>query len=84
MGRACIEHYRVLHRQCVFSHEELVCKMAADPDNLDFRVAARTHEELLNIVDDEKKLRKKLLDLVRKVFFFYPYKYSNQRAIKVL
>ena len=70
MGRACIEHYRVLHRQCVFSHEELVCKMAADPDNLDFRVAARTHEELLNIVDDEKKLRKKLLDLVRKVFFF--------------
>ena len=69
MGRACIEHYRVLHRQCVFSHEELVCKMAADPDNLDFRVAARTHEELLNIVDDEKKLRKKLLDLVRKAFF---------------
>ena len=72
MGRACIEHYRVLHRQCVFSHEELVCKMAADPDNLDFRVAARTHEELLNIVDDEKKLRKKLLDLVRNVFFFDP------------
>ena len=64
MGRACIEHYRLLHRQCVFSHEELVCKMAADPDNLDFRVAAKTHEELLAIVDEEKKLRKKLLDLV--------------------
>ncbi|XP_052780089.1 lysine-specific demethylase 5A-like isoform X2 [Mya arenaria] len=63
IGRKCIEHYRDLHRQCVFSHEELVCKMAADPDNLDFQIAAMTHQDLLDIADNEKKMRKKLLSL---------------------
>ncbi|KAK1906384.1 Lysine-specific demethylase 5A [Dissostichus eleginoides] len=29
MGRQCVSHYRRLHRYCVFSHEELLCKMAA-------------------------------------------------------
>ena len=67
MGRGCIEHYRLLHRQCVFSHEELICKMAADPDNLDFKVAAKTHEDLIVIVEEEKRLRRKLLDLVGSV-----------------
>ena len=64
MGRQCIEHYRSLHRQCVFSHEELVCKMAADPDSLDLSLAAATHNDLLCMVETEKKLRKKLLDRV--------------------
>lgn len=69
MGRACIEHYRSLCRQCVFSHEELVCKMAADPDSLDLNVAAFTHADLLFIVEKEKSLRKKLLDRVNNVMF---------------
>ena len=63
-GRGCIEHYRSLHRQCVFSHEELICKMAADPESLDLALAAATHQEMLDIVDAEKRLRKKLLDRV--------------------
>lgn len=65
MGRQCIEHYRMLHRQCVFSHEELICKMAADPDSLELGLAAATHFDMLHIVETEKKLRKKLLDRVR-------------------
>ena len=65
MGRLCIEHYRSVHRQCVFSHEELICKMAADPDSLDLSLAAATHSDMLNIVEMEKKMRKKLLDRVR-------------------
>ncbi|XP_061178889.1 lysine-specific demethylase 5A-like isoform X2 [Saccostrea echinata] len=63
IGRACIEHYRSLCRQCVFSHEELVCKMAADPDNLDLIIAASTHKDLLAIVEDERKQRKNLLEM---------------------
>lgn len=59
-----MEHYRLLHRQCVFSHEELVCKMAADPDGLDLIVAAKTYQDLLVIAEKEKKLRKKILDNV--------------------
>lgn len=66
----CIEHYRLLHRQCVFSHEELICKMAADPDSLELSLAAATHNDLLIIVETEKKLRKKLLDKVNFVTFF--------------
>ncbi|KAK3104094.1 hypothetical protein FSP39_024364 [Pinctada imbricata] len=62
IGRACIEHYRSLCRQCVFSHEELICKMAADPDSLDLKIAASTHKDLLAIVEREKRLRKTLLD----------------------
>ena len=68
MGRLCIEHYRRLHRQCVFSHEELVCKMAANPDRLDLTMAAGVHHEMLAIVDFEKKWRKELLDAVSFLF----------------
>ncbi|XP_022082641.1 lysine-specific demethylase 5A-like [Acanthaster planci] len=61
-GRDCIEHYRSLCRFCVFSHEELVCKMAADPDSLDLNLAAAVHKEMLIMVEQEKRLRKKLLE----------------------
>ena len=64
MGRACIVNYKKVKRYCVFSHEELVCKMAADAENLDLLVAVETHRELLAIVDQERKLRKKLLEYV--------------------
>ncbi|XP_012946958.1 lysine-specific demethylase 5A isoform X2 [Aplysia californica] len=62
IGRACIDHYRSLHRQCVFSHEELICKMAADPDSLDLNLAAATHQDMLSMVEEERDLRKALLD----------------------
>ncbi|CAE1156303.1 KDM5 [Acanthosepion pharaonis] len=62
IGRVCIDYYRKLQRQCVFSHEELICKMAADPDSLDFNLAAATHKDMLVMVENEKKLRKRLLD----------------------
>ena len=34
LGRDCVEHYRSHGRFCVFSHEELICKMTACPDDL--------------------------------------------------
>jgi histone demethylase JARID1 len=52
----------------VFSHEELVCKIAADPDSLDLIVAAKTYQDLLTIAEKEKVLRKKLLDRVNNMF----------------
>uniref|UniRef100_A0A4W4E0B3 [histone H3]-trimethyl-L-lysine(4) demethylase n=1 Tax=Electrophorus electricus TaxID=8005 RepID=A0A4W4E0B3_ELEEL len=62
MGRSCIEHYRRLRRYCVFSHEELTCKMAACPEKLDLNLAAATHREMFIIVQEERKLRKALLE----------------------
>uniref|UniRef100_A0A4W5MGS8 [histone H3]-trimethyl-L-lysine(4) demethylase n=1 Tax=Hucho hucho TaxID=62062 RepID=A0A4W5MGS8_9TELE len=55
-GRSCIEHYRRLRRYCVFSHEELTCKMAACPEKLDLNLAAATHREMFIIVQEERKL----------------------------
>uniref|UniRef100_A0A8C7PKW3 [histone H3]-trimethyl-L-lysine(4) demethylase n=1 Tax=Oncorhynchus mykiss TaxID=8022 RepID=A0A8C7PKW3_ONCMY len=61
-GRSCIEHYRRLRRYCVFSHEELTCKMAACPEKLDLNLAAATHREMFSIVQEERELRKGLLE----------------------
>lgn len=63
-GRQCIEHYRRLRRYCVFSHEELICKMAACPEKLDLNLAAAVHKEMFILVQEERKLRKALLDKV--------------------
>ncbi|XP_006002433.1 lysine-specific demethylase 5C isoform X2 [Latimeria chalumnae] len=61
-GRQCIEHYRRLRRYCVFSHEELICKMAACPERLDLNLAAAVHKEMFIMVQEERKLRKALLE----------------------
>ncbi|KAJ8385132.1 hypothetical protein AAFF_G00192730 [Aldrovandia affinis] len=61
-GRSCIDHYRRLRRYCVFSHEELTCKMAACPEKLDLNLAAATYREMFSIVQEERKLRKVLLE----------------------
>ncbi|KRT85718.1 PHD finger motif containing protein [Oryctes borbonicus] len=62
MGRECVLHYSQLRRFCVFSHDELVCKMAANPEKLDITIAAATYQDMLRMVETEKKLRKSLLD----------------------
>uniref|UniRef100_A0A671V6J0 [histone H3]-trimethyl-L-lysine(4) demethylase n=1 Tax=Sparus aurata TaxID=8175 RepID=A0A671V6J0_SPAAU len=57
MGRQCVAHYRRLHRYCVFSHEELLCKMAADPESLDVELAAAVFKEMGDMMEEETKLR---------------------------
>ncbi|XP_067119394.1 lysine-specific demethylase 5A isoform X3 [Centruroides vittatus] len=62
IGRVCISHYSMLHRFCVFSHDELVCKMAADPERLDISLAAATYQDMLKMVETEREYRKSLLE----------------------
>lgn len=62
MGRECINHYSNLRRFCVFSHDELVCKMALDPDKLNLSIATACYLDMAEMVDTEKKLRKCLLE----------------------
>ncbi|XP_048582625.1 lysine-specific demethylase 5A isoform X2 [Nematostella vectensis] len=62
IGRHCINHYREMTRNPVFSHEELVCKMAADPDGLDLDLAKAVYDEMLAIVETETKRRNTLLE----------------------
>nr|XP_057932803.1 lysine-specific demethylase 5A isoform X2 [Doryrhamphus excisus] len=58
MGRQCVAHYRRLHRYCVFSHDELLCKMAADPESLDVELAAAVVKEMEEMMEEEVQLRK--------------------------
>uniref|UniRef100_A0A665WT49 [histone H3]-trimethyl-L-lysine(4) demethylase n=1 Tax=Echeneis naucrates TaxID=173247 RepID=A0A665WT49_ECHNA len=63
MGRQCVAHYRRLHRYCVFSHEELLCKMAADPESLDVELAAAVFKEMGDMMEEETKLRQAIQEL---------------------
>ena len=68
MGRASVEHYRLLKRQCVFSHDELVCKMAGLPaGSLSPQQMKAVYKDLLTMVDTEKSARKRLHE---KVLYF--------------
>lgn len=64
VGRECINQYSTLRRFCVFSHDELVCKMALDPDKLNLGIATACYLDMAEMVDCEKKLRKSLLEWV--------------------
>uniref|UniRef100_A0A7N6A586 [histone H3]-trimethyl-L-lysine(4) demethylase n=1 Tax=Anabas testudineus TaxID=64144 RepID=A0A7N6A586_ANATE len=73
MGRQCVAHYRRLHRYCVFSHEELLCKMAADPESLDVELAAAVFKEMGYMMEEETKLRKAgVLSSEQEVFELVP------------
>ncbi|XP_075987464.1 lysine demethylase 5 isoform X2 [Anticarsia gemmatalis] len=61
-GRECILHYSTLRRNCVFSHDELVCKMALEADSLSLTVALAAYRDMRSMLHDERKLRKGLLD----------------------
>uniref|UniRef100_A0A665WT34 [histone H3]-trimethyl-L-lysine(4) demethylase n=1 Tax=Echeneis naucrates TaxID=173247 RepID=A0A665WT34_ECHNA len=72
MGRQCVAHYRRLHRYCVFSHEELLCKMAADPESLDVELAAAVFKEMGDMMEEETKLRQGVLSSEQEVFELVP------------
>uniref|UniRef100_M3ZQT1 [histone H3]-trimethyl-L-lysine(4) demethylase n=1 Tax=Xiphophorus maculatus TaxID=8083 RepID=M3ZQT1_XIPMA len=63
LGRQCVAHYRRLHRYCVFSHEELLCKMVADPENLDVELAAAVFKEMDDMIEEETKLRQAVQEM---------------------
>lgn len=88
IGRECINHYSTLRRFCVFSHDELVCKMALDPDKLNLGIATACYLDMAEMVDCEKKLRKSLLEWVSyrviNYFFLQLMFLSNNFLVKLL
>jgi histone demethylase JARID1 len=62
-GRAAIEHYKQVKRYPVFSHDELVCKIASD-DQIEVSTALMVHQELISLIDYERKYRKILQEMV--------------------
>ncbi|KAG9333773.1 hypothetical protein JZ751_010216 [Albula glossodonta] len=65
LGRQCVDHYRLLHRYCVFSHDEMICKMAAKANSLDVVVASAVQKDMAIMVRGEKELRDKVRKMCR-------------------
>ena len=66
MGRQSIEHYRSLSRTPVFSHDELLCKMVAQPDKLELCLLPMASEDAAKMASLEEQLRLELRKKVRK------------------
>ena len=63
-GRSCVDYYRNVFRQCVFSHDELLCMMTLTPSKLDIQLAKLLVEDLKILFARENKLRKAISDEV--------------------
>uniref|UniRef100_A0A8C3UQ30 [histone H3]-trimethyl-L-lysine(4) demethylase n=1 Tax=Catharus ustulatus TaxID=91951 RepID=A0A8C3UQ30_CATUS len=77
LGRQCVEHYRLLNRYCVFSHDEMICKMASKADVLDVVVASTVQKDMAIMIEEEKRLREKadklgVTDSERVTFELFP------------
>lgn len=62
IGRICVDHYASLQRYPVFSHDELICKMATNGDELDVFIASATQAEMHTMLEREKSLWAELED----------------------
>lgn len=65
LGRQCVDHYRLLHRYCVFSHDEMVCNMAAKADKLNVVLASAVLKDMVVMISEERELREQIRKLVR-------------------
>lgn len=61
IGRECVLHYKSLKRLCVFSHDELICKMALIGNELDLVIVIPTYKELVSMIRLETQQRGNLL-----------------------
>lgn len=64
LGRQCVDHYRMLHRYNVFSHDEMVCNMALKADTLDMVLASAVHKDMVVMIREEQELREKVKKMV--------------------
>ncbi|KAM4562349.1 lysine-specific demethylase 5B-B isoform 4-T4 [Odontesthes bonariensis] len=60
LGRQCVDHYRMLHRYNVFSHDEMVCNMAAKAGTLNMVLASAVYKDMVLMIQGEKELREKV------------------------
>lgn len=74
-----MSHYRRLGRHCVFSHEELIFKMAADPECLDVGLAAMVCKEMTLMIEEETRLRETVVQMVNneKQLFYLQKKFCS-------
>lgn len=68
MGRECVEHYAEQRRYCVFSHDELICKMAAKVSRMSVPMALAVCKDMTDMYKAEIALRKDVTSNVKCTF----------------
>ncbi|XP_062843106.1 lysine (K)-specific demethylase 5Ba [Trichomycterus rosablanca] len=63
LGRRCVDHYRSLNRYCVFSHDEMVCSIAAKADRMELELVSSIQNDMSYMIQEEKELREKAYKL---------------------
>ncbi|XP_062855118.1 lysine-specific demethylase 5B-B [Trichomycterus rosablanca] len=81
LGRQCVNHYRLLNRYCVFSHDEMICNMAGKATKLDVVLASAVHKDILLMINEERELREKIrkLGVVQCKLFKYELLQDDER-----
>ncbi|KAI4881507.1 hypothetical protein NFI96_012323 [Prochilodus magdalenae] len=81
LGRQCVDHYRLLHRYCVFSHDEMICNMAAKAEKLDVVLASAVHKDMGQMISEERDLREQIrkLGVVQCELFEYDLLQDDER-----
>ncbi|XP_060736958.1 lysine-specific demethylase 5B-B isoform X6 [Tachysurus vachellii] len=81
LGRQCVQHYRLLHRYCVFSHDEMICNMASKAEKLDVVLASAVHKDIVLMINEEKELREQIrkLGVVQCELFEYDLLQDDER-----
>jgi histone demethylase JARID1 len=64
LGRAAIESYKLTKRHSVFSHDELICKVATSHKLTDINIINAIKKELASIIQIEKQMRWELTENV--------------------
>ena len=59
-----MEQYSSVRRYCVFSHDELVCRMANNCENINSKLAAAAYMDMINMAKSERKMRHIVMDWV--------------------
>jgi histone demethylase JARID1 len=62
LGRSAIENYKLLKRHTVFSHDELVCKVATNRTLIEINIAFAIQRELSAMYNMEKQCRTKFME----------------------
>ncbi|XP_031422691.1 lysine-specific demethylase 5B-B isoform X3 [Clupea harengus] len=81
LGRQCVDHYRLLNRYCVFSHDEMICNMASKAPGLDVVLASAVHRDMASMLREEKELRERVrkMGVVQSEVFQYDLLADDER-----
>ncbi|KAL3314992.1 Lysine-specific demethylase 5A [Cichlidogyrus casuarinus] len=61
MGKNCITNYSLVKRPPVFAHSELLCRMAAESEQLNVEFLMVVSEQLRELLETEKTMRRQLV-----------------------